>query len=120
MFSEGANTVCHSQRLRQSGMRRLFRLALLPIVHARTVENQSMARSVFQLVHKKADGRWHFKENAQSFASFGSKVEAEGAGKKRGHDLHARGGDAQRVIHREAGSIETEHTYGLDPRKTAG
>jgi hypothetical protein len=79
-----------------------------------------MARSVFHLVHKKADGRWHLEENGQSFASFGSKAEAEEAGKKRGHELHHRGQDAQLVIHREDGSIETEHTYGHDPRKTPG
>jgi len=53
-------------------------------------------------------------------ASFGSKAEAEEAGKKRGHELLARGQDAQLVIHREDGSIETEHTYGHDPRKTPG
>jgi len=79
-----------------------------------------MARSIFHLVHKKADGRWHLEENAQSFASFGSKAEAEEAGKKRGHDLHTRGQNAQLIIHREDGSIETEHTYGHDPRKTPG
>lgn len=79
-----------------------------------------MARSVFHVVHKKADGRWRLEEHAKAFASFGSKSEVEEAGKKRGQDMHARGKDAQLVIHREEGSIDTEHTYGYDPRNTPG
>lgn len=79
-----------------------------------------MARNVFHLVHTKADGRWHLEENGRSFADFETKGAAEAAGKARGNELHARGTDAQLVIHREDGSIETEHTYGHDPRRTPG
>jgi hypothetical protein len=37
-----------------------------------------------------------------------------------GHDLGAKGQDAQLVVHRQDGSIETEWTYGHDPRRTPG
>lgn len=34
--------------------------------------------------------------------------------------IHAEGGTAQLVIHDMHGKIQTEHTYGADPRRTKG
>lgn len=79
-----------------------------------------MARIVYHVVHKNADDGWHLEENARSIARFKTKDEAIDAGRKKGNNLHVGRKDAQLLIHREDGSIETEYTYGHDPRRTPG
>ena len=79
-----------------------------------------MARAVMHLVHKNADGRWHLEQNGSDLGSYHTKEHAEREGKKRGRELESSGLDAQLVVHRQDGSIETEWTYGHDPRKTPG
>lgn len=78
------------------------------------------ARTVIHLVHLNSDNRWHLKDGDRVLASFDSKDEALQEGKKRGNDLHAKGTNAQLVVHRQDGSIETEHTYGDDPARHPG
>lgn len=79
-----------------------------------------MARAVIHLVHKKADNMWHLEQAGQDLGSYETKDAAEREGKARGQGLEAKGLDAQLVVHRQDGSIETEWTYGNDPRKTLG
>lgn len=78
------------------------------------------ARTVIHLVHLNADNRWHLKDGDQVLGSFDTKEEAMDEGKKRGHALQEKGQNAQLVIHRQDGSIETEHTYGDDPTRHPG
>jgi hypothetical protein len=79
-----------------------------------------MARAVMHLVHKNVDDRWHLEQNGSDLGSYDTREQAESDGKLRGRQLEASGLDAQLVVHRKDGSIETEWTYGRDPRKTPG
>jgi hypothetical protein len=79
-----------------------------------------MARTVYHLVHKNADDRWHLESGGKDADSFATKEEALEAGKKLCNDLNDTGTLSQLVVHRQDGSIETEFTYGADPRRTAG
>jgi hypothetical protein len=72
------------------------------------------------LVHKNADGRWHLEQAGQDLGAYEIKAAAEAEGKKLGQELEAKGLNAQLVVHRQDGSIETEWTYGHDARKTPG
>jgi len=45
-----------------------------------------------------------------NLGSYDTKEQAEREGKKRGTELESRGLDAQLVVHRQDGSIETEWT----------
>lgn len=77
-----------------------------------------MKRKVYHLVHTSDDGHWHLKlEDVEGYiGSFTTKER----GLERGRELGACGDDAQLIVHREDGSIETEHTYGNDPPRFAG
>jgi hypothetical protein len=79
-----------------------------------------MARAVIHLVHKNSDMKWHLEQSGQDLGSYDTKEAAEQQGKERGQGLEAKGLDAQLVVHRQDGSIETEWTYGHDPRRTPG
>jgi uncharacterized protein DUF2188 len=79
-----------------------------------------MARAVMHLIHKNADNRWHLEQDGKELGAFDTKEEAETEGKRRGNESEGRGQDAQLVVHRQDGSIETEWTYGHDPRRTPG
>jgi hypothetical protein len=72
------------------------------------------------LVHKKADDKWHLESGGRNLGFFDTKQQAVERGKKLGEDLGARSQDAQLIVHRQDGSIETEWTYGHDPQKTSG
>lgn len=76
------------------------------------------SRTVVHLVHKNADDKWHLESHGRSLGYFDTKQEAVAHGKKLGQELGAKSLDAQLVVHREDGSIETEWTYGHDPRRT--
>lgn len=77
-----------------------------------------MNRKVYHLVHTSDDGNWHLKLAGVDgyIGSFTTKQRAL----ERGRELGNAGEDAQLIVHREDGSIETEHTYGNDPARTAG
>lgn len=79
-----------------------------------------MACHVIHVVHAAVDDRWHLKHEGKSIARFDTKEEAEQAGKRRGDALFDSGQEAQLVVHREDGSIESECTYGLDPVRNPG
>ncbi|MEO8673297.1 MAG: DUF2188 domain-containing protein [Tahibacter sp.] len=80
-----------------------------------------MKRIIYHVVHKNADSRWHLEEaGGGDLSSHDSKGAAVEDGKARAKALHDQGTNAQLIIHRQDGSIETEHTYGDDPRQTPG
>jgi hypothetical protein len=80
----------------------------------------AMTRAVIHLVHKNADDKWHLESAGKQLGAFDTKGEAEQRGKELGHQLEGRGQNAQLVVHRKDGSIETEWTYGHDPRNISG
>ena len=80
-----------------------------------------MDRTVYHLVHKNGDDRWHLNQvGGKGISSWGTKTEAVSEGERLGHEHQRRGELAQLVIHRQDGSIEKEYTYGEDPRRTPG
>ena len=79
-----------------------------------------MARAVMHLVHNDADGCWHLEQAGQDLGAYETRDAAETDGRTRRRELEANGLDAQLVVHRQDGSIETEWTYGHDPRRTPG
>jgi hypothetical protein len=79
-----------------------------------------MARKVMHVVHKNAKGWILEEEGGSELGTFETKDEAIKAGQKRGRGSQQRAQDAQVIIHHQDGSIETEYTYGHDPRRTAG
>ncbi len=85
-------------------------------------EAEKSVRTVYHLVHRKADGKWHLSQvgSDDEVASFYTKDEARQDGERRGREHVDRGERAQLVVHREDGSIETEFTYGSDPRSSPG
>ncbi|HSX60428.1 MAG TPA: DUF2188 domain-containing protein [Tahibacter sp.] len=80
------------------------------------------ARTVYHLVHHNADSRWRLRiAGAEGdVATFDTKEDARQDGERRGRAHVARGELAQMIVHREDGSIETEFTYGADPRDVPG
>lgn len=83
---------------------------------------EKSAGTVYHLVHRNADGKWHLSHvgGDDDVASFTTKDDARQDGERRGRQHANRGELAQLVVHREDGSIETEFTYGSDPRITPG
>lgn len=80
------------------------------------------SRTVYHLVHRNNDDKWHLSVVGcdSDVASFDTKEEARQEGERRGRQHGERGELAQLVVHRQDGSIETEFTYGDDPRGTPG
>ncbi|WP_386067065.1 DUF2188 domain-containing protein [Tahibacter sp. UC22_41] len=77
---------------------------------------------VYHLAHRYSDDRWHLRVigDGDDLATFEIKEEARQEGERRGRQHANRGEPAQLIIHREDGSVETEFTYGFDPRDTPG
>ena len=75
-------------------------------------------RVVYHVVHDKAARGWKVEREGSEKAVKGADTKEEAI------DAATRLGKAadlgQVIIHREDGSIETEHTYGEDPRRTPG
>ena len=70
-------------------------------------------RKVIHVVFKKDQGKWLLRGGDGSFST---KTRAVAAGKKQARA----GGKGQLVIHKKTGRIQTEHTYGSDPRRKKG
>ncbi len=70
-------------------------------------------RKVIHVVFKKNEGKWLLRGGAGSFAT---KAKAVAAGKKQAKA----GGLGQLIIHTKIGGIQTEYTYGADPRRSRG
>jgi uncharacterized protein YdaT len=76
-----------------------------------------MARVKYR-VSQKDDGRWQVKRDGASRASnvFDNKANAV----KRGSDLARAQPLGQVFIYKQHGGIQTEHTYGNDPKNRKG
>jgi hypothetical protein len=72
-----------------------------------------MARKVIHVVFKKNEGNWQLRGGDGTFAT---KTKAVAAGKKQAKA----GGLGQLIIHTKVGGIQTEYTYGKDPRRSKG
>jgi hypothetical protein len=71
-------------------------------------------RKVFRVTPARGGG-WKLEGGGQA-RTFSTKEEAVRQGRQSGKAA----GLAQLVIHKANGTIETEHTYGQDPRRTKG
>lgn len=82
-----------------------------------------MSRQVYHVVWNSAGDAWHLKlqHTLLPISSHKTKEEAVYAGRVACSNLwENRGVPAQLVIHLQNGQIETEYTYGNDPRKSKG
>jgi hypothetical protein len=70
-------------------------------------------RKVIHVVFKKNEGNWQLRGGDGKFST---KTKAVAAGKKQAKA----GGLGQLIIHTKVGGIQTEHTYGSDPRRSKG
>jgi len=70
-------------------------------------------RKVIHVVFKKNEGNWQLRGGDGTFST---KTKAVAAGKKQAKA----GGNGQLIIHTKVGGIQTEHTYGSDPRRSKG
>jgi hypothetical protein len=70
-------------------------------------------RKVIHVVFDKSGGKWALRGGDGTFST---KTRAVAAGKKQAKA----GGLGQLVIHKKTGGIQTEHTYGSDPRRSKG
>ena len=70
-------------------------------------------RKVIHVVFRKSEGKWELRGGDGSFST---KTKAVSAGKKQARA----GGNGQIIIHKKTGGIQTEHTYGSDPRRSKG
>jgi Uncharacterized protein conserved in bacteria (DUF2188). len=66
----------------------------------------------------KSDDQWKVKAEGAKRATrtFDTKAEAVAEGRERGHAAEL----SQLIIHKANGRIQTEHTYGKDPRDIEG
>ena len=71
-------------------------------------------RKVIHVTFKQREGRWHLRGGSSSL--FGTKAEAVEAAKKEAKAAAL----GQVVVHTKIGGIQTEYTYGRDPRRTKG
>lgn len=84
-------------------------------------EEQPMAKKSTRVTYHvvpKESGGWQLKKEGAKRAvqSFDRKAEAVAFGKDKAKS-HALG---QLIVHKKDGTIQTEYTYGADPRKTKG
>lgn len=84
--------------------------------------SDTTARVVYHLVHRNADDQWHLATewDATEDEVYPTKETGRQAGERIGRAHVGRGERAQLIVHREDGSIETEYTYGGDPRGVPG
>ncbi|GFO59225.1 hypothetical protein GMST_15500 [Geomonas silvestris] len=74
-------------------------------------------RKVVHVVPDKKQGGWNVEvEKQQGKKHFETKDDAVGAGKK----IAKEGPLGQIKIHKQDGTIQTEHTYGEDPKNILG
>lgn len=75
-----------------------------------------MARKVYDVTKK--DDSWVVKARDNERASFKADTKAEAV--KRAAEIGNNNGNAQVVIHKENGQIQSERTYGNDPYPPEG
>lgn len=71
-------------------------------------------RKVIHVVFKQREGKWRLRGGADR--AFGTKAKALDAAKREAKAA----GLGQVVVHTKIGGIQTEYTYGSDPRRTKG
>jgi hypothetical protein len=76
-------------------------------------EAGGMKRKVIHVTYRNAEDRWTLKGGD---GSFDTKAEAVDAAKRQAKSAAL----GQVVIHSKIGGIQTEHTYGRDPRDRKG
>jgi hypothetical protein len=65
-------------------------------------------------------GRWRVLRGKRTDATHATKASAVHYARAEARQHHAGGGLAQVVVHGKDGAIQTEHTYGADPRRSKG
>jgi hypothetical protein len=73
-------------------------------------------RTVVHVTPNKRTGDWNVKKSGSNIGTFERKSDAVEVGK----DIAKGAGHGQIVIHRQDGTIQTEHTYGGDPHPPKG
>lgn len=77
-----------------------------------------MSRKRFDVV---PDGKkWNVTSDGEVVSSHRTKQVAVDNAAQKGRGIEQRGGEAQVVIHKQDGVIQSERTYGNDPKKTPG
>jgi hypothetical protein len=76
-------------------------------------------RKVFHSTHTAQDG-WHVTLEGKTVAKHPTQQQSHDDARERARKIYEGGGLAQAVLHKENGTIQTEHTYGKDPRRTPG
>jgi hypothetical protein len=76
-------------------------------------------RQVFHSTHTEKEG-WHVLLNGKTVSKHETQRESHEDAKNRARNAFKKGGLGQAVLHKENGTIQTEHTYGKDPERTAG
>lgn len=92
--------------------------SVLPVMPNTALQAQASTRVIYHVVPESKAGVWHVKQQGNSVpvATFKTKAEAVAAGREIARS-HTKG---QLIIHLANGRIETEHTYGEDPRSSKG
>jgi hypothetical protein len=72
-------------------------------------------RVVFRVKYVRKDKEW----DVDGYR-FKTKLEAIAKGRQLGNFLWNNGQTAQLMIYKKNGDFQTEHSYGLDPRKSKG
>lgn len=88
-------------------------------ISAQDKKEKVMAESVRQVYHVvPAQGGWEVKKqgNKRPSAKAARKVDAV----QKGKELAKKAALGQIIIHKKDGTIQTEHTYGADPRRSRG
>lgn len=77
-----------------------------------------MSRKRFDVVPK--GEKWDVTSGGEVVSSHRTKQVAVDSAAQKGRGVERRGGEAQVVIHKQDGVIQSERTYGNDPKKTPG
>jgi len=76
-------------------------------------------RKVFHSTHTSGEG-WHVALNGKTLSKHLTQNESHEAAKAYARKAYEDGDLGQAVLHKENGTIQTEHTYGKDPERTPG
>lgn len=92
--------------------------SVMPVMPNAMLQAQASTRVIYHVVPDSKAGVWHVKQqgNAVPVATFKTKAETVAAGREiaRAHTK------SQLIVHLANGRIETEYTYGEDPRSSKG
>ncbi len=80
----------------------------------------SMKRTKLEIDYNSKTDTWMLKQNKEIVAETNNKADILPLGRDLGNDIHDNGGLAHLIVKKMDHTIQTEHTYGNDPRKTKG